>query len=166
MESHAFGNFMPKNAKYLILGSFTAKQAVGKYYDAEYDWFYSNKRNQFWPILEAVYGVELKDRECKQQFCSKMGFAVADIILKCERTKNSNLDVNLKNIVYNMAIKDFLWQIEKIFFTSRFVEKKFRQVFKGIKPDIELVTLPSPSPRFTMRIEEKIRRYRELLPSR
>ena len=172
-ETHAFGNFVPRGAKYLISGSFTVKQAVKgtPAYDDSYNWFYDKKRNQFWPILEAVYGLELKDTVSRQKLFIKLGIAMADIIYQCERTNDSNLDVNLTNLVYNTkAITRILakYPIGKILFTSRFTEKKFKQIFKKIivhYPNIELVTLPSPSPRYAaMRLSEKIEKYKELLP--
>ncbi|PIN79105.1 hypothetical protein COY26_01535 [Candidatus Woesearchaeota archaeon CG_4_10_14_0_2_um_filter_33_10] len=173
IETHAFGNFVPQDAKYLILGSFTAKQAAKENtaYDGSYDWFYATKRNQFWPILEAVYELELNNKLSKQKLFSDLGIAMADIILQCERKEDNNLDNNLVNFVYNIdEIAKILDknQIEKIFFSSRFVEKKFKQIFKGIidrYPNIQLITLPSPSPRFArMSKEQKIMKYKELLP--
>ncbi len=165
MEKHAFGNFVPKEAKYLILGSFTAKQAVrGESYNESYDWFYSNNRNQFWPIIERVYGVKLDNKKSKQKLFKKLKMAMADIILRCERKNNSNLDINLKSIEYNLEIKRIIEenQIRKVFFTSRFVEKRFGRVFKDV--NVEQVTLPSPSPRYTLKKQEKIKRYKEILP--
>jgi len=173
VEKHVFGDFVPENLRYLILGSFPVKQAVktSSFYDEGYDFFYSIKRNQFWPILEKIYGRELKTKQAKQQLLSDLGIAMADIILKCERTRASNLDANLANFVYNTkGIKKILRgnQIEKVFFTSRFVEQKFRQVFKKIIenfPKIELITLPSPSPRYVLITkEQKIKEYQRLLP--
>ena len=150
LETHPFGSFVPKKARYLILGSFTAKLG-----DGSYNWFYGTKRNQFWPILESVYNRKFKDQHDKERFFSKVGFAISDIIYQCERKIGSNLDANLINIVYNIKLVEKILaenKIEKIFFSSRFVET-------------ELVTLPSPSPRFAaMRIEEKIKRYKDLLP--
>jgi len=171
VETHPFGSFVPANAKYLLLGSFTTKEAYDEAKKADYVWFYSNGRNQFWPILEIVYGVSLKTRKEKEQLFTALRMALADIIYKCERTKNSNLDVNLANIVYAVEeITQILNKnpISKIFFTSRFVENKFRQVFKALvnkRPNIELVTLPSPSPRYAqMTKEQKIEKYKQLLP--
>jgi len=166
IETHPFGSFVPKNARYLILGSFTAKLG-----DGSYNWFYGTKRNQFWPILENVYGRKFKDRNDKEKFFSGLGVAISDIIYQCERKIGSNLDANLINIVYNTKLVEKILaenKIEKIFFSSRFVETKFKKVFKHLVsqyPKMELVTLPSPSPRFAaMRLEEKIRRFKELLP--
>ncbi len=46
IEEHPFGDFIPQNTQYLLLGSFT-----GKITDNSYDWFYGTKRNLFWPEM-------------------------------------------------------------------------------------------------------------------
>jgi hypoxanthine-DNA glycosylase len=171
-ETHPFENFVPLNAKYLLLGSFVGKQAVKgtAATDDSYDWFYGTKRNQFWSILEGVYGIELRNKTSKQELLAKLGIAVADIICECERKDNNNLDTNLLNIVYNKDIDGIIetTPIEMIFFTSKFVECSFKKHFKSIindHPFIQLVTLPSPSPRYALISKEsKIQRYKELLP--
>jgi hypoxanthine-DNA glycosylase len=174
IETHPFDNFVPLNAKYLILGSFTGRQAVkgSAVSDDSYDWYYGTRRNQFWPILEVVYGVELRDKHSKQALLRQLSIAITDIIYQCERKEGTNLDTNLINIVYNSeAIAEILEsnQIEKIFFTSRFVEKRYKKVFKDLihlYPSIELVPLPSPSPRYAiMSKAQKIERYKALLPT-
>jgi hypoxanthine-DNA glycosylase len=165
IEKHPFGNFIPQNTQYLILGSFT-----GKITDDSYDWFYSNKRNLFWPIIQEVYGTRLQNKKEKQELFTHLGIAMADIILSCERKSNSNLDMNLTNIVLNKKVEDIFDnnKIKKIFFSSRFVEKLFKRHFKGLilkYSDVELTTLPSPSPRYAaMSKSEKVARYKKLLP--
>ncbi len=160
LETHPYGSFVPPKAKFLLLGSFTGKPEEG------YDWFYTTKRNQLWPIVEKVYGLKLDTKKSKQQLFSKLKLAITDIIYQCERQKGTNLDTNLINIVYNIpAIKEILKKnkIEKIYFSSRYVEKKFKNLFKFVT--IDLVTLPSPSSRYAaMSKSEKIVRYRQLLP--
>ena len=59
IETHPFGNFVPKKARYLLIGSFPGK------IDENYDFYYSNKRNQFWPIMENIYKVDLKTKSQK-----------------------------------------------------------------------------------------------------
>lgn len=172
IETHPFGSFVPNKAQYLLLGSFTTKEAFDDEKKAAYIWFYSNGgRNQFWPILEEIYERDLKTRASMQQLFIDLHMALADIIYQCERKKTSNLDVNLTNIVYafddtSKILKEN--KIEKIFFSSRFVENTFRRVFKLVisqYPKTELITLPSPSPRYAQMTKiEKIKRYRELLP--
>src|SRR3989344_1823075 len=133
-EKHPFGSFVPKNARYLILGSFTARQAVSGNEKESYDWFYTTKRNQFWPILEGVYNRKFQNKKDKQELFTRLKIAITDIILQCERKANNNLDMNLTNIVFNTnAIYKILHEnkIESIFFSSRFVEKLFKKHFKG-----------------------------------
>jgi G:T/U-mismatch repair DNA glycosylase len=128
-------------------------------------------RNQFWPILEEVYEVRLQTRQEMQELLGTLHMAIADIIYQCERRMGRSLDTNLVNIVY--AVEDITRILESnpittIFFTSRFVETRFRRVFKEVvtrHPAIQLVALPSPSPRYA-RIgkEQKISLYMDLLP--
>ena len=166
IETHAFGNFVPKNAKYLILGSFIAKKES----DA-YDFFYSNGRNQFWSIIEAVYENKLVNKKDKQKFLTDQLIAMADIIYQCERKLGNNSDNNLVNIIYNIeAVREILEnnEIKKIYFTSCFVENKFKRYFKNLIEKfspVELITLPSPSPRYAaMSWSEKVRRYKSVFP--
>ncbi|MFA6271167.1 MAG: hypothetical protein WC657_08245 [Candidatus Paceibacterota bacterium] len=174
LETHPFGNFVPPHAKFLILGSFTTKEAYDSTKKAAYVWFYSNGgRNQFWPMLEKIYGSSLRTREQMKRLLTDLKMGIADIIYQCERVKKSNLDINLINITYAMDdIAHVLKtnKINKIFFTSRFVEAKFKTNFKAIissYPNIELVTLPSPSPRYVqMTHAQKLKRYKYLLPSK
>lgn len=165
IEKHPFGNFVPRKTKYLMLGSFVTKPS------SPYEWFYANGRNQFWPIMKEVYGFDFSTREQQQRLFIQLEMALADIILSCKRRKNSNLDTNLFNIVYNTkAIMDIFNKnkIKTIFFTSRYVEKLFRKEFKDIiqaADKIDLICLPSPSPRYAaMSKSEKVARYKELLP--
>lgn len=163
IEVHPFGNFVPGKVKYLMLGSFVTKPSN------PYEWFYANGRNQFWPIMEQVYGLEFKTKKQQQELFIKLEMALADIILSCERKKNSNLDINLYNCVYNIpAIKMVIADnnIKTVFFTSRHVEDLFKKLFKKvITKDMTLICLPSPSPRYAMLTkQEKIERYKKLLP--
>lgn len=166
IETHPFGIFAPPRSKYLLLGSFTAVKK-----DESYDWFYGSKRNQFWPMIEEVYNLELPIKAAREELFTKLSIAIADMIYQCERRDGNSLDSNLINFVYNTSgLVKLLKEnnIEKIFFSSRFVEKEFKKHFKILieeYPYIELITLPSPSPRYAaMSRSEKIRRYKEIFP--
>ena len=168
IEKHAFGDFVPKNARYLMLGSFTAKKSNT---DLLYDWFYCTKRNQFWPIIEKVYSLNLTDKKSKVDLFTKLGIAFSDMILSCERKDNNSSDTNLVNFTYNFeGIRNILTKnkIQKVFFSSRFVEKEFKKKFKELIsefPNIEFIVLPSPSPRYAaMSREEKIKKYKAIFP--
>lgn len=162
IEVHPFGEFVPRNCRYLILGSFPGRIT---------DWFYGSTRNQFWKILEEGYHLDLKTISDKKKLLTKLKIALGDVIYSCERKSGNNLDINLINIIYNQdGVKKVLNEngIEKIFFTSKFVEGKFKQHFKDIInlfPHIKLITLPSPSPRFAkLNRSQKVEIYKDLLP--
>lgn len=168
LETNPFKVFSPPGAKYFILGSFAAKDGKRGH---NYNWYYSNGRNHFWPILENIYNTELKNRPAQQALFTAQKIAIADIIYQCKRQKNSSLDVHLSDFVYNIKpITQVLKRnkIEKILFTSKFVQKHFLTHFKDVIlqfPEIELIALPSPSPRYAAITKaEKIARYKEALP--
>lgn len=167
IETHPFGNFIPPKMKYLLLGSFGAKGADT---NPETGWYYGSKFNQLWKILEKVYSVELQDKKSKVNLFTHLRMGVSDIIHQCERREGRSSDTNLINIVYNHSISDILEEqnIEKIFFTSRFVEKNFQKIFIHLVeryPEVELITLPSPSPRYAqMSLDEKVEKYKGHMP--
>jgi hypoxanthine-DNA glycosylase len=173
IETHPFPSFVPPNAKYLILGSFSGRQHSrdSSVYLQSYDFYYGTPKNQFWRILSEIYQRNLPDTASKKSLLSDLNIAIADIILQCERKAGTNSDANLVSIVYkHEEIAGILSEnpIEKIYFTSRFTESKFRGNFASLirqYPHMQLITLPSPSPRYArMTFAEKVNLYRELLP--
>lgn len=171
LETHPFGDFVPKKTDYLLVGSFITKEAYDDQKKADYIWFYSNGgRNYFWPMLEQIYGVRLQTRKEMQKLLTTLGMAMVDIILSCERKKNSNLDVHLTNITYNIdGITKIVesYPLKTVYFTSRFVEASFKKVFKNLisQYPVQLITLPSPSPRYVLITkDQKLEKYSKLLP--
>ena len=164
IETHPFQPYIPKGAKYLIIGSFPGKGQTEKTI-SEADWFYGAKRNTFWKIMEEVYETELKTTSSKQKLFTSLKMGIADIILKAVRTANTNSDDNLHVVDYNeKAIKQILasGEIETVFFTSQFVYKVFKKLFPGFT---NTIVLPSPSPRYArMSLKEKVSVYRKVLP--
>jgi hypoxanthine-DNA glycosylase len=167
LEIHPFPPFIPKDAKYLLLGSFP-----GRLTTRNDEWYYGTQKGQFWKIIRIVYKRALITRKEKEDLLGKLGIALTDTIYSCERVDSNNSDSNLKIKEYNIKIVQEILKknkIIKIYFSSRFVESVFRRHFKEIikdYPDIELVTLPSSSPRYAkMSLIEKIKIWKSLLPS-
>ncbi len=166
-ETHPFSPFIPQNVRRLLLGSFP-----GHIDTRAGQWYYETKRGQFWRILKEVYGRNLATREEKEKLLSDLGIGLSDVIYECERIHNNNSDTNLKVITYNTKIVEKILKennIERIYFSSRFVEKIFKSKFKSVIKNysgIELITLPSSSPRYAkMSLKEKIGIFRKILPT-
>lgn len=164
IETHPFKAFIPGNATIIILGTFPGKDVTHKQL-TEDDWFYGTKRNQFWKIISGVYETELSTKKEKQDLFKKHNIGIADLFLKVKRTGDNNTDSNLKVVEFNdKELKIILAnpKINKVFFTSKFVEKTFLKLF----PECTIgECLPSPSPRFaTMSLAEKIKNYKIKLP--
>ena len=166
IEPHPYAPFEPDNATVLILGSFPGLEQTRKL-NEEQEWFYSAKRNKFWRIIETVYDIPVTSVEDKKSIFERKGIAITDIVLSARRKKESNLDKFLDIVEYNTtAIQKIISNplIKKVYFTSRFVENKFRKLFPEYT---NCESLPSPSPRYArMTLDEKIRIYKEKLPVR
>ncbi len=163
--NHPFEPFIPKNAKYLLLGSFPGQeQTTGTIKDDS--WYYGNSRNQFWLFLEEVYATSLKSKFDKQRLFEALNMAITDVFSSIIRKRDSSLDkdIDLEKSTYNdIVIAKILSEnhIEKVFCTSRFVEQIFNKRF----PAYKAIYLPSPSRRnATMSRDEKVQEYIRLLP--
>jgi len=163
-EKHPFKPFIPKDCKVLVIGSFPGKESTQE--KRQDDWFYGANRNQFWKLLENIYGLELKTKKDRQELFEKAKIGITDIIESCERNENSNSDSNLTNKVYNSMIAEIIEHnpINKVLFTGKGVNKEFREHFI-VAENIELITLPSPSPIYRrMSFEEKAENYKKHFP--
>ena len=147
-EYHPFKPIIFDDSEVLILGTFPSIKSF------ENNFYYSNLRNQFWPLLEAVFNEKSDD---KIYFLKKHKIALWDMVKGANR-KNS-LDSNLKNIEINdiKALLDKYPNIKIIAFTSKTAEK----LFKKLNFDFPTAYLPSPSPAYAkMSFEEKLKVYK------
>src|SRR6185369_9430987 len=97
IERHAFGSFVPNDASILIIGTFpTIKK------NWSFNFFYTNKRNQFWKLISDIYvhkweylegGAATKERK---ELLSINRIAITDMIEEGIRRDNNASDRNLK----------------------------------------------------------------------
>ena len=167
LEVHPFGPFIQPDTRYLIVGTFPGRQFSQRSAaenEADPTAFSYGGRNQFWRILEKMYAVELPDRASKQRLFKEKRLGFMDLIAACRRKKDSNLDTDLTDIVWNKPAFTELFAsqyIEAIFCTGKGVAAIFTKWF----PEKLCVTLPSPSPLFAaMRFEEKLAFYQGVFP--
>jgi len=154
---HPFDPIIDKNSKILILGSFPSLKSF------ENNFYYAHPRNQFWPILSAIFKKPANLLEERLELLKISNIALWDVIESCDR-KNS-ADSNLKNSKPN-DIKSLLKNypnIEAILFTGRKAEQLFKKHFSKV---INLPTslLPSPSPAYAiLSFEDKLKRWNDIL---
>jgi len=163
IEYHPFPPFIPKDCQRLIVGSFPGKENTRNPTDES--WSYGARRNQFWPIMEAVFETQLPTKKAKQNLLATHKIGLADIIQSCERSKNSNLDSNLINKTYNPHLEKIISDkpIKQLLFTGKGVMKEFQKHFR-ICENVELIALPSPSPAFMMMtFQQKVDVYKSVL---
>lgn len=158
-KESSFAPIVANNSCILILGSFPSVLSV------KYDFYYANKRNQFWPIINEIFAADAKTNTQRKNLVLRNRLALWDSVQMCER-KNSS-DSELK-VMKGNDIKGLLAkypQIHTIFFNG----KKSQQVYNKYHKDIKIYTkaLPSTSPAYAaMKYEAKLQIYRENIQER
>ena len=128
---HPFEPFVSKNTKTLILGTFPGKDFTdpNKENDKE-DWYYGNKRNEFWELIEYALGCKgnsLKTIKEKKEVLEKHNIGITDIVKKAKRKDDNNSDENLEVMETNdlNSLLDKYKEIDTIVLTSKDMYTKF-----------------------------------------
>ncbi len=126
-----------KNSKILILGSFPSVISRKE------NFYYANKNNRFWKILEIIFNVKLENMDNKINFLLLNKIALWDVIYSCEI--NNSSDCSIKDVVpnnINKIIKNS--NIKHIFITGKTALRYYNKFFKNLI-NINITYLPSPS---------------------
>jgi hypoxanthine-DNA glycosylase len=140
----------------LILGSFpsTASLAKGQYY--------GHPQNQFWRLVGAVIGEPLPDMdyEKRKRTLLKHHIGLWDVIGKCERA--GSLDSNIRNALHNdfERVTGVAKHLHHVCFNGK-TAAKMEPLF--IEWGFESIVLPSSSPANTMRFEQKLIQWRQIV---
>jgi double-stranded uracil-DNA glycosylase len=151
---HPFDPIADSASKVLVLGSFPSIKSF------ENAFYYAHPRNQFWPIMEALFGVSLPDRGCRRRFALEHGIALWDTYASLVRAENNSSDANLTALRPN-DLPAFLAEhpgIRHIFCTGRKAYDGCRKHFPDL--GIPCTLLPSTSPAYAaMSFERKLAAY-------
>jgi double-stranded uracil-DNA glycosylase len=146
-------------ARVLILGSFPSEQslAAGEYY--------ANRRNQFWPLMGAVFGFDADvGYERRVDAVRQRGVALWDVIHSCRRVGSMDAKIDRKTLVVN----DFTQllaehpTITRVFANGLTALELFERHVDVRQP---VSRLPSSSGAHTMSFADKLTRWRELSSS-
>lgn len=125
------------NSKVLILGSLPSIES------RKQKFYYMNKQNRFWKIMENLYEVELNTTQDKVKFLYKNNIALWDVISSCDITNSS--DSSIKNVIPN-NIKELVdnSKVTRIFCLGKTAFNLYNKYIKNIN-NIDLYYLPSSS---------------------
>lgn len=148
---HPFPPVFNENSEILILGSFPSVISREKQF------YYANKNNRFWKIMELVFEDEVKEYT---DFCYQHHIALWDVIHSCSIKGSS--DASISNVVVN-DIESLLNQtkIHTIILTGK---KALSLYEKYIHLNIKYIGLPSTSSaNARMQIEDIVESYRVIV---
>lgn len=124
------------NSKILILGSFPSVRS------REVQFYYGNKQNRFWRVLQQLFGGSVDTVEQKKQLCLHNGIALWDIVISCEI--NGSLDSDIKKPVpADLSAVLSHAPIEKILCNGA---KAYELTLRAYKGQIPVIKMPSTSP--------------------
>lgn len=158
--NHPFEPIIDARSQILILGSFPSIKSF------EEAFYYAHPRNQFWPIMEQLFGVRLKDTESRKAFVLKVGIALFDTYASASRSKEDSSDSGLKALLPNdiPALLERYPNIRHLFCTGRKSYEGIKRHFPSLQVPVTL--LPSTSPAYaSMRFEEKLEAYQVIKAS-
>lgn len=150
-EKHPYGEFIPKNASGMIIGSFP----IGKFTNPkrhheikahEFDFFFGGEKNLLWKLISQVVKKEIRSREDVEAMLNELGLGVGDVIESCVRKNGGASDSDLLQISFNLKLLDVIraHKIETLYFTSKKVEQWFNRLFPDTT-DLKKFCLISPS---------------------
>lgn len=162
MPISSFEPIVDEKCRVLILGTMPGVMSLKK------QQYYGYDQNAFWRIMYGLFDRKPDDEyEMRKAFVLQHHIAVWDVLMACEREGSSDSDIknpvpndfaalyksypNLVNVCFNGGPAERLYR--------RFVEKPGTMLFGGKN----YYGLPSTSPAYTIRFENKFEQWKLLL---
>jgi TDG/mug DNA glycosylase family protein len=83
-QTHPFDPIIDGRSKVLILGSFPSLKSF------ENNFYYAHPRNQFWPIMAALFETVLEDNDARRTFALEHGIAMWDVYGALRRSRGNS----------------------------------------------------------------------------
>lgn len=150
-EIHPYGEFVPKNARAMIIGSFP----IGKFSNPkrhkeikphEIEFFFGGEKNLLWKILGTVFDMPVATKDDVVKMLTKKKLAVGDVIKSCERKNGGASDTDLLKIEWNTNLLSVIKKnkIQTVYFTSKKVQAWFEKLYPAAQT-LRKISLISPS---------------------
>lgn len=158
MRIASFPPFVNADAEILILGTMPGAMSLAK---QEY---YAHRQNVFWKIMYTIFsdGIVSEAFSQKVALLTAHNIALWDVLAHCER--KGSLDSNIKNQVENdiLGLLSEYPKIRKILFNGKESHRFFMKKFGPIA-GVSLEVMPSTSPAYTLKLDEKLKAWRSAL---
>lgn len=145
-------------SRVLVLGSMPGVQSLRE------QRYYANPNNQFWRIVYSLFTMPFDpDYDSRVRFILSKGIALWDVIETCYREGSS--DSNIKNEKVNdfpSLFADYHNLALVVFNGTKAFETYMKQVGFELAR-IEYQHLPSTSPAYTIKFEEKLKQWEMIL---
>ncbi len=155
-RQRGFSPVIDENVKVLILGSFPSPASLEK------KQYYGHTQNHFWKLMGALLKQPLYDMEYAQRLPVLLnnGIGLWDVLYQCER--KGVLDSNIRHAVNNDFRKAtrVARGLTRVCFNGK-TAGRFAAVFA--QAGYETLVLPSSSPAYTLRFDEKLKLWRGVI---
>ena len=146
---HPLKPIYDEESKVLILGSFSSIISRKEMF------YYANKTNRFWKVLEQIYEEEIIDKEA---FCHKHHIALWDVLASC--TIHGSSDASITNVkVNNISNLISKTKVQVIFTTGNKASSIYERYLAEIQ--IQHIRLPSTSSaNAKMKLNDLVEQYK------
>jgi hypoxanthine-DNA glycosylase len=152
-RQRGFPPVIDEHVEVLILGSFPSPASLAKRQ------YYGHPQNHFWKLMGVLLDEPLFEMAYAQRLpvLLKNGIGLWDVLQKCERA--GALDSNIRNAVNNdfRSVTRIARGLKRVCFNGK-TAARFEPVFT--EAGCETLVLPSSSPAYTLKFEEKLKVWR------
>lgn len=154
---HPYPPFIPENATKLIVGTLPPPRfTTGELKEGDVDFCYGSRDGQLWPILDKIFGLDLKFEttaeaiEQREHFLIKRGVGICDMVASAKRDKVDASDIGMLEVELRdlIAVLQQNPKIETLLFTGgnskNGPEYFFRRKIKEYNLSLKLVSNKVP----------------------
>ena len=154
---HPYPPFIPENATKLIVGTLPPPRfTTGELKEGDVDFCYGSRDGQLWPILDKIFGLDLKFEttaeaiEQREHFLIKRGIGICDMVASAKRDKVDASDIGMLEVELRdlVAVLQQNPKIETLLFTGgnskNGPEYFFRRKIKEYNLSLKLVSNKVP----------------------
>jgi len=154
---HPYPPFIPENATKLIVGTLPPPRfTTGELKEGDVDFCYGSRDGQLWPILDKIFGLDLKFEttaqaiEQREYFLKKRGIGICDMVASAKRKKIDASDIGMLEVELRdlVAVLQQNPKIDTLLFTGgnskNGPEYFFRKKLKDYNISLKLVSSKVP----------------------